>query len=59
MPSTIHLNKWMHYIFQLQFVVQSHKDQDGTWTFIVSNQPQEISSLKSVTNQGRDVIGGI
>ncbi len=40
-------------------MVQSHKDRDGARTFVVFDQPQEISSLESVTSQRKDVIGGI
>jgi hypothetical protein len=39
MQSTIHPNKRMEYISQLQSMVQSCKDQNGTRTFIVLNQP--------------------
>ncbi len=28
-------------------------------TYVVSNQPKDISNTESVTNRGRDVIGGI
>ncbi len=49
----------MQYILQPQFVVQNHRNQDGAWTSIIIYQPQEISSLESVTSQGRDVTRGI
>jgi hypothetical protein len=39
MQSTIHPNEHMQYISQPQYVVQSHRNQDGAWTFIVLNQP--------------------
>jgi hypothetical protein len=40
-------------------VVQSQRDQDGAWTSVVPNQPHEISNIKFVNSQGRDVIRGI
>jgi hypothetical protein len=40
-------------------MVQSQGDQDEARIFVVLDQPQEISSLESVTSQGRDVTGGI
>jgi len=40
-------------------VVQSRKDQDKAGTFVVLDHSQEISSPESMTNLGRDVIGGI
>jgi hypothetical protein len=40
-------------------MVQSRKDQNGTRTFIVPNQPQEILSLELVTSRRRDVTRGI
>jgi hypothetical protein len=49
----------MKYFSQSQSVVQSHRNQDKTWTFVVLKQPQEISSLELVTSQGRDVTKGI
>jgi len=49
----------MKYFSQPQSVVQSHRNQDKTWTFVVLKQPQEISSLELVTSQGRDVTKGI
>ncbi len=50
MQLNIHPNEWVQYSSQLQSMVQSHKDQDGAGTFIIPNQPQEISSPKSVTS---------
>ncbi len=49
----------MQYIFQVQFVVQSHGDQDGTWNSIIPYQLHEISSPNSMTSRGRDVTRGI
>jgi len=40
-------------------VVQSCRDQDGAGTFVVPDQPHEILSPKSVTNQRKGVIAGI
>jgi hypothetical protein len=40
-------------------MVQSCRYQDGARISVVLDQPQEISSLKSVTNRKRDVTGGI
>ncbi len=40
-------------------MVQSCRDQDKVGISIVLDQPQEISSLKSVTSWGRDVTWGI
>jgi hypothetical protein len=40
-------------------MVQSCRYQDGARTSVISDQPQEISSRKSMTSQERDVIGGI
>jgi hypothetical protein len=40
-------------------VVQSCRNQDGTMTFVIPNQPHEISSPESMTNQGRDIIKSI
>jgi len=40
-------------------MVQIRRNQDGVRAFEVFDQMQEISSLKSLTNQRRDVIGGI
>ncbi len=37
MSSNTHPNEWVQYIFQLQFMVQSHKDQDEARTFIIFN----------------------
>jgi len=52
---TTHPNEWMQYTFQLQLVVQSCRDQDEAGISIVLDQLQEISSLQSMTNRGRDV----
>jgi hypothetical protein len=49
----------MQYTSQPQSVVQSHTYQDEVRTSIVPNHSQEISSLKSVTNQRSDVTRGI
>ncbi len=49
----------MKHTSQPQSMVQSQRDQNGTWTSIVPNQSQEISSLKLVNSQGKDVIRGI
>ncbi len=59
MQSIIHPNEWVQYTFQLQFVVQSKKDQDEAWTFVVPDQPLEISNLESVNSRRRDVTRGI
>jgi len=48
--STTHPCERMQYTFQLQSVVQNHRNQDGVGTSIVLDQPQEISSPKSLTN---------
>jgi hypothetical protein len=40
-------------------MVQSRREQDIVGTSIVLDQPHEISSPKSITNQGRDVTRGI
>ncbi len=40
-------------------MVQSRRDQNGVKSSIILNQLPEISSLKLVNNQGRDIIGGI
>jgi hypothetical protein len=40
-------------------MVQSHRNQDGAGTSAILDQLQGISSPKSVTSRGRDVIGGI
>jgi hypothetical protein len=40
-------------------MVQSQRNQDGTWTFAVLDQLQEISSPELMTSRIRDVIGGI
>jgi hypothetical protein len=40
-------------------MIQIQKNQDGTRTFEVFDQMQKISSLESLTNQKRDVIGGV
>ncbi len=39
MQSTIHLKEWMQYTSQPQSMVQSYRDQDGTWSLVVLNQP--------------------
>ncbi len=39
-------------------MVQSRKNQNRAKTFVVPGQLQEISSLESVINQGRDVTRG-
>jgi hypothetical protein len=54
----IHPNEWVQYTFKPQYVVQNHRDQNGVGTSVVFDQPHEISSLKLVINQGRDIIGG-
>jgi hypothetical protein len=38
MQSTTHLNEPMQYTFKSQSMVQSHRDQNKTWTCIVPNQ---------------------
>jgi hypothetical protein len=48
MQSTTHSNEQMQYTFQPQSMVQNHKDQNGTWTSVVLDQSQEISSPKLV-----------
>ncbi len=40
-------------------MVQSRKDQYGVGTFVVHNQPHEISNPRSTNSQKRDVIGSI
>jgi len=40
-------------------MVQSCRDQDKAGTFVVLDQLQEISNTELVTNQGKDIIGGI
>jgi hypothetical protein len=40
-------------------MIQIQKNQDGTRTSEVFDQMQKISSLESLTNQKRDVIGGV
>jgi hypothetical protein len=40
-------------------MVQIRRNQDGARTSKVFDKMQEISSLESLTNQRRDVIGGI
>jgi hypothetical protein len=40
-------------------MVQSQRDHDEAWTFVVLDHPQEISSPKSVNSGGRDVTGSI
>jgi hypothetical protein len=59
MHLTNHPNEWVQYTFQLQFVVQNRKDQNGTGTFVVHDQSQEISSPKLMNSRRRDVIRGI
>jgi hypothetical protein len=49
----------MQYIFQPQYLIQSHRNQNGVGTFIIPNQLQEISSAKSMNNRGSDVTKGI
>jgi len=49
----------VQYTFQPQYVVQSWKDKKGTRTYIILDQPQEISSLELVINRGKDVTRGI
>jgi hypothetical protein len=38
MQSIIHPNEWVQYISQLQYVVQSHKNQDRARIFTIPNQ---------------------
>ncbi len=59
MQSTTHPNQWVQFTSQPQSVVQSQRVQDEARTSIVLNQLQEISSPKSMINQGRDVTKGI
>jgi hypothetical protein len=40
-------------------MVQSRRNQDGVGTFVVPNQPQEISSMEFMISQRRDVTRGI
>jgi hypothetical protein len=59
MKSTTYPNERMQYISQLQSMVKSRRNQDGTRTFVVPDQPQEVSSPKLVTSQRKDVTIGI
>jgi hypothetical protein len=59
MQLNTHINEWVQYIFQSQFVVQSRRNQHRVKTSIVFDQPQRMSSPKLVTNRGRDVRRGI
>jgi hypothetical protein len=43
-------NEWVQYIFQLQFMVQSCRDQDRVRTFVLFNQLSKISNLESITS---------
>ncbi len=49
----------MQYTSQSQFVIQSHRYQNGTRTSVILDQSQEISSPKSVINRKKDVTGTI
>jgi hypothetical protein len=50
MQLTFHPSERIQYVYRLQSMVQSCKDQDKARTFIVLDQLEEISSPKSVTS---------
>jgi hypothetical protein len=57
MHLNIHPNEWVWYVFHLYYMVRSHRDQDGTRTSMVLDQPQEILSPESMISQKKGYYG--